>query len=52
MVAVAAIGGWAGGAAAGMSPIMLGYGEEGLSSSVGLKALQRESLIIHKHLLT
>ena len=52
MVAVAAIGGWAGGAAAGISPIMLGYGAEGLSSGEGLKALQRESLIIHKHLLT
>ena len=48
--AVAAISGWKG--LGSVSTIMLGYGEEGLSNSVGLKALQRESLIIHKHLLT
>ena len=50
MVAVAAIAGWA--SSAGMSSIMLGYGAEGLSSSESLQELRRQSLIIHKHLLT
>ena len=48
-VSAASIGGWSA-KLAGLSDVMLNYGNEGLKQSEALKQLHEQSRIIHRHL--